>query len=297
MTRILVTGKNGQVGWELQRSLQCLGEVIAVDRAQFDLAQPETLTGKLDELAPDVIVNAAAYTAVDLAEREESLALAVNGESPGAMARWAAARGALLIHYSTDYVFDGSGDRPWRPEDPAAPLSAYGRTKFAGEHSIVAAGGRHLILRTSWVYASRGKNFLGTVRRLAAEREELRIVADQVGAPTPARLIAAATAHALHRAISESHAGTFQSAVLHLTAAGATSWHGFALAIVEHLRRRPGSVLRCRRVTAITSAEYPTPARRPGNSRLNCSGFEARFGVALPSWQNGLRLCVDELVD
>jgi dTDP-4-dehydrorhamnose reductase len=295
--RLLVTGKSGQVGWELQRSLQCLGEVLAVDRSEFDLAAPASLPARLDALAPDVIVNAAAYTAVDLAEREESLALAVNGDAPGAMARWAATRGALLIHYSTDYVFDGSGDRPWRPEDPAAPLSAYGRTKLAGEHAIVAAGGRHLILRTSWVYASRGKNFLATVRRLAAEREELRIVADQVGAPTPARLIADATAHALHRAISESHGGTFQSAVLHLTAAGATSWHGFASAIVEHLRRRSGSALRCRKVTAITSAEYPTPARRPGNSRLECSGFEARFGVALPSWRDGLRLCVDELGD
>jgi dTDP-4-dehydrorhamnose reductase len=242
-----------------------------------------------------VIVNAAAYTAVDLAEREESLALAVNGEAPGVMARWAAARGALLVHYSTDYVFDGSGDRPWRPDDPAAPLSAYGRTKLAGERAIAAAGGRYLILRTSWVYASRGRNFLGTVRRLAAEREELRIVADQFGAPTPARLVADATAHALHGAIAESRAGTFQSALLHLTAAGATSWHGFASAIVEQLRRRQASALRCRQVTAITSAEYPTPARRPGNSRLDCGAFEARFGLALPSWQAGLRLCVDEL--
>jgi dTDP-4-dehydrorhamnose reductase len=291
--RLLVTGKNGQVGWELQRSLQCLGEVVAVDRIDFDLACPESLASKLDALAPDAIVNAAAYTAVDRAESEEALARTVNGTAPGVMARWAAERGALVIHYSTDYVFDGSGDRPWTPDDQPAPLSAYGRSKLAGEQAIRAEACDHLILRTSWVFASRGRNFVATVLRLAAEREELRIVDDQFGAPTSARLIADSTAHVLRAALLERQAGAFRSEVLHLTAAGVTSWHEFAREIVERVNDR--LTLRCRSLTAILSSEYPTPAHRPKNSRLNCSALESRFGLKLPDWHSGLHLCLSEM--
>lgn len=207
--RLLVTGKNGQVGWELQRSLQCLGEVIAVDRSQFDLARPETLAATLDEIAPDVIVNAAAYTAVDKAESEEALATRINGESPGVIANWSARRGALMLHYSTDYVFDGTGSAPRQPGDRPAPLSAYGRSKLAGEQAVAAAGCEFLVLRTSWVYAARGRNFLLTMLRLAAERDELRVVDDQWGAPTSARLIADCTAQIVCRAQKERRDDTF----------------------------------------------------------------------------------------
>lgn len=294
MTRLLVTGRNGQVGWELHRSLQCLGEVIAVDRAQFDLAQPDTLTAKLDDLRPDVIVNAAAYTAVDKAESEEALATRVNGDSPGVMAAWAARRGALMLHYSTDYVFDGSGASPWRPTDTPAPLSAYGRSKRAGEVAVTAAGGDHLILRTSWVFASRGRNFLLTMLRLAAEREELRVVDDQWGAPTSARLIADVTAQVTARALFERHAGSFRSEFAHLTATGSTTWHGFAVAIGE-AARLAGRSVRAKSIVPIPSMAYPTPARRPGNSRLDCAGLESRFAVRLPSWVRGLELCMEEV--
>ena len=292
--RILVTGKNGQVGWELQRSLQCVGEVIAVDRATFDLAQPASLAAQLDAMAPKVIVNAAAYTAVDKAESEEALATAVNAEAVGALARWAAARNALMVHYSTDYVFDGSGHTPWQPGDAPAPLSAYGRSKLAGERAVFEAGGRHLVLRTSWVYGARGHNFLRTVQRLAAERDELRIVDDQIGAPTPARLIADTTAHLVLAARAEHDAGRFQPAVLHLTAGGSTSWHGFASAIVDGLRAR-GAPLRCERIVGIPTNDYPTPAQRPRNSRLDCTALTARFGLVLPDWRAGLAMCLDEL--
>lgn len=291
--RILVAGKTGQVGWELQRSLQCLGEVIAVDHRAFDLAQPALLAAQLDRLRPDVVVNAAAYTAVDKAESEEALATVVNSDAVGAMADWSAKQDALFLHYSTDYVFDGAGQAPWRPADAAAPLSAYGRSKLAGERAVAASGCRHLVLRTSWVYASRGRNFLRTVQRLAAERDELRIVDDQVGAPTSARLVADATAHLIRGATAEAADGRFVSGVLHLTAGGSTSWHGFAAAIVEGLRVR-GAKLRCERIVGIPTVEYPTPARRPRNSRLDCSTLEQRFGLLLPDWQHGLALCLDE---
>lgn len=294
MTRILVTGKNGQVGWELQRSLQWLGEVVAVDRAQFDLAQPSSLTARLDELAPDVIVNAAAYTAVDKAESEEALANRINGEAPGVIAQWAAHCGALFLHYSTDYVFDGSGSSAWQPSDSPAPLSAYGRSKLAGEAAIAAGGGDYLILRTSWVYASRGRNFLLTMLRLAAERDELRVVDDQWGAPTSARLIADASAQVIARSIGERRVGAFRSEIAHLTAAGRTSWHGFASAILD-AARCAGRAVVARSLVAIPSSAYPTPARRPVNSRLDCSALERRFGLALPDWRNGLQLCIEEL--
>lgn len=294
--RILITGKNGQVGWELQRSLQCLGEVVAVDRAQFDLAEPETLRAKLDQMAPDVIVNAAAYTAVDKAESEEALATRINGESPGVMAAWAAGRGALMIHYSTDYVFDGSGTTPWQPTDVPAPLSAYGRSKLAGEHAIVGAASDHLILRTSWVYAARGRNFLLTVLRLAAERDQLRVVDDQWGAPTPARLIADVTAQVLRQARAERSAGPFASATLHLAASGHTTWCRFALEILQTLGDRKAT-MKAGGITAIPTDSYPTAAKRPLNSRLSCSLLEQRFSLGLPDWRTGLQLCLEELAE
>jgi dTDP-4-dehydrorhamnose reductase len=294
MTRLLVTGKNGQVGWELHRSLQCLGEVHAVDRAQLDLERPERITAYLDQLAPDVIVNAAAYTAVDKAESEEGLATTVNGVAPGVIAVWAARHGRLLLHYSTDYVFDGSGSSPWKPSDAPAPLSVYGRTKLAGERAIAEAGGQYLVLRTSWVFASRGRNFLRTMLRLAQEREELRIVDDQWGAPTCARLIADTTAQIVARSLVERREGSFRSEILHLTASGATSWHGFAAAIIGDARAA-GRGVKAKSLVAIPSSAYPTPARRPGNSQLDCSGLVDRFGLQLPDWRTGLSLCLDEL--
>ena len=287
---ILLTGKNGQVGWELQRTLQPVGKVAAFSHAGLDLADAAAIRSKLDEVRPDVIVNAAAYTAVDKAESEPELAHEVNAVAPALLAQEAARRGALLIHYSTDYVYDGAKAAPYVESDKTNPLGAYGRSKLAGEEGIRASGCDHLIFRTSWVYAARGANFLRTILRLAAEREELRIVMDQIGAPTWARLIAEATAHALRQALRERSGGQFESGVFHLTAAGEISWHGFAAAI---LAGRGG--LRVKTVTPITTAEYPTPAKRPANSRLDTGAFRARFGLALPDWRDCLRLCLEEL--
>jgi dTDP-4-dehydrorhamnose reductase len=287
---ILLTGKNGQVGWELQRALLPLGSVAAFGHRELDLADAAAVRRKLDEVRPDAIVNAAAYTAVDKAESETELANAVNVAAPALLAQEAARRDALLIHYSTDYVYDGAKAAPYVETDRANPLGAYGRSKLAGEAGIRASGCDHLIFRTSWVYAARGANFLRTILRLAAEREELRIVADQVGAPTWARLIAEATAHALRQAMQERSGGTFDSGVFHLAAAGETSWHGFASAIVA---ARGG--LRVKAVTPIATAEYPLPAPRPANSRLDTHAFRARFGLALPDWRDCLQLCLEEL--
>ena len=287
---ILLTGRYGQVGWELQRTLLPLGRVHALGHRELDLADAAAVRRKLDELRPDVIVNAAAYTAVDKAEGEQDLAHAVNAAAPALLAQEAARRGALLIHYSTDYVFDGAKAAPYVETDQTNPLGAYGRSKLTGEKGIRAAGADHLIFRTSWVYAARGANFLRTILRLAAEREELRIVADQVGAPTWARLIAEATAHALKQAQQERRSGKFESGLFHLAAAGETSWHGFASAIVAG---RSG--LRVKAVTPITTADYPLPAPRPANSRLNTDAFRARFGLALPAWETCLRLCLEEI--
>lgn len=287
---ILLTGKNGQVGWELQRTLQPVGKVTACDHAGLDLADAAAVRRKLDEVRPDVIVNAAAYTAVDKAESEPERAHAVNAAAPALLAQEAARRDALLIHYSTDYVFDGAKAAPYVETDPTGPLGAYGRSKLAGEEGIRASGCDHLIFRTSWVYAARGANFLRTILRLAAEREELRIVMDQVGAPTWARLIAEATALALRQALAERRHGRFESGLFHLACAGETSWHGFASAIVAG---RSG--LRVKTVTPIATADYPTPAKRPANSRLNTDAFRARFGLALPDWRDCLPLCLEEL--
>lgn len=296
--RLMVTGATGQVGFELARSLMPLGDVVALDRHACDLAQPDTLAAVVAGCAPDVIVNAAAYTAVDRAERDEALAMTINAEAPAALARAARAAGALLIHYSTDYVFDGAKAGAWREDDPVAPLNAYGRSKLAGERAIAASGCEHLILRTSWVFAARGANFVRTMLRLGAERERLAVVADQFGAPTWARNIADATALIVAGAQRERAARAFAPAVLHLASRGETSWHGLAEAIFAETRaRRPDRALRVATVEAIPSAAYPTPAARPRNSRLDCGRLAARYAVMLPHWRDALARCLEEMGD
>ena len=270
--RILLTGASGQVGGVLAGKLGEFGEVYAPGRDLLDLADVASIPGKLDAIAPDVIVNPAAYTAVDRAEDEPELAFRVNGEAPAAIARWAAARKAPVLHFSTDYVFDGSGERPWREDDATAPLSVYGASASCkGEQALRAAGGPHLIVRTSWVYHRTGTNFLRTIARLAAERDELRIVADQIGAPTSAALIGATLTDLLRKfggdfsALAAASGGT-----LHLAASGTTSWHDFATAIVAGLKAR-GRPVRATSIVAIKTAEFPTKAVRPLNSRLDLS--------------------------
>lgn len=283
MTRILLTGRNGQVGWELTRTLAPLGEVMALDRSGLDLADPDRLRAVVREAKPDILVNAAAWTAVDRAESEEAAALAINGTAPGLLAEETKRLGALLVHISTDYVFDGTSVRAYTEDDAPNPVCAYGRTKLAGERAICEVGEsgcRHLIFRTSWVYGLHGHNFLKTILRLSAERDELRIVADQIGAPTWSRMIAEGMALALAR-----HDG--QQGIYHMTAAGETSWHGFAQAIATV----SGSASR---VTPITSSDYPTPARRPANSRLDNGKLRRDFGITLPGWEKQLALCMTE---
>ncbi len=291
--RILVTGRDGQVGWELERCLAGLGEVIGVGRRQFDLARPKAVYAELDKMSPDVIVNAAAYTAVDRAETDEEAALTVNAAAPGELARWARRNGAALVHYSTDYVFDGSGDVPWRETDVPRPLSAYGRSKLAGEEAIRTGGCSHLILRTSWIYAMRGQNFLRTMLRLAGEREELRVVSDQIGAPTWARTLAQATAHILARAGASRAALTTSFAdrggTFHLASRGHCSWYDFANRIFELC---PDPQRPLQGVTPISTQAYPTPALRPRNSRLCVAHAESTWNLQLPNWDDALRLCL-----
>jgi dTDP-4-dehydrorhamnose reductase len=279
--RILLTGRNGQVGWELERTLAPLGEVFAFDHAALDLADADHIRQIVCDAKPDIIVNAAAYTSVDRAESELDQAMAINATAPGLLAEEAKRLGALLVHYSTDYVFDGAKERPYTEDDTPNPINAYGRSKLAGEQAIQASGCRHLIFRTSWVYGLRGNNFLRTIRRLAAERDELRIVDDQVGAPTWSRMIATTTALALHRRPEG-------SGLYHLASAGAISWHGFAEAILDlSPRREPVAAL-----VAIPSSDYPLPAARPKSSRLDCRRLAADFDLILPYWKDALRLCV-----
>ncbi len=289
--KILLFAGNGQLGQELLRALAPLGDVIATTRTgaladgtpceTADFNAPESLPSLLDRVRPDWVVNAAAYTAVDRAEDDRDAAWRANAEAPGVIARWCAAAGVPLVHYSTDYVFDGQGTRPYREDDATAPLGAYGASKLDGEDAIRAAGGRHLIFRTAWVYASHSANFLRTMLRVGADRDVLRVVADQVGTPTPAALIADVTAQVLQ------HDGTL-SGTWHLTANGETSWHGFAEAIFAHAVES-GVIARAPRVEAITTAEYPTPAQRPAYSHLDVSKLESDFGLSLPSWQDGLK--------
>jgi dTDP-4-dehydrorhamnose reductase len=287
--KILLFGRNVQVGWELRRALAPLGELHALGRDAADLAVPESLAAPVRALRPDVIVNAAAYTAVDQAESETDLARRVNAESPAVLAREAAALGAWLVHYGTDYVFDGSGNAPRDEGAPTGPLNVYGRTKLEGEEAIRASGARHLVLRTSWVYAAHGHNFLRTMLRLGAERDELRVVSDQHGAPTDTGLIVDGTLAALDRWLqSDSAQRRILAGTHHLVASGATSWHGFASAIFEQATAL-GMLARPPRVVPISSAEFPTPAVRPAWSLLDNGGFRQHFDFPLPDWQHGLR--------
>ncbi len=277
MHKLLLIGSQGQVGRELQRCLAPLGELAVRDRTTLDLSNAAALRAAIRGERPDVVVNAAAYTAVDQAEQEPALALRINGEAPAVMAEEAKKLGALLVHYSTDYVFDGAKDGPYQEDDAPNPLSVYGRTKLAGEQAIGAAGCRHLIFRTSWVYGLYGKNFLRTMQRLGREREELRVVDDQIGAPTWSRMIAETTALALRQPAADG--------IYHLCCAGVTSWHGFAAAILA-AQNWSG------RLSPIPASAYPLPARRPANSRLDNGKLQRLLGLALPDWRSALGLCL-----
>ncbi len=293
--KILLLGKNGQVGWELQRSLACLGELIALgsDSRAFcgDLSRPDELSATVRALRPDVIVNAAAHTAVDKAEGEPDRATLLNATAPAVLAREAQALGAWLVHYSTDYVFDGSGDSPWRESDPTGPVSVYGTSKLAGEQAIQATAARHLILRTSWVYGARGGNFAKTMVRLAREREALTVIDDQFGAPTAAELLADVTAHAVRQALRDGRA----AGLYHVAAAGETTWHGYACFVLETVQSL-GMALKAgpQHVRAVPTSGFPTPARRPNNSRLDTHKFRETFGLQLPPWQDGVRRMLSE---
>ena len=293
--KILLLGKNGQVGWELQRSLAPLGEVTALDRYSTDfcgdLGNLAGLRETVQRLRPQVIVNAAAHTAVDKAESEPELARTLNATAPGVLAQEAARLGAWLVHYSTDYVFDGSGTRPWVETDAPAPLSVYGRTKLEGEQRIQQSGCKHLILRTSWVYAARGGNFAKTMLRLAQERERLTVIDDQWGAPTGADLLADVTAHAIrHLQARPQDAGLY-----HLVASGETNWHLYAKYVLAQAQQaQPAIELKATEVVPVPTSAFPTPARRPHNSRLNTQKLQATFGLTLPHWQQGVARMLQE---
>jgi len=296
--KILLLGKNGQVGWELQRSLAPLGEVVALDfdspgPLTADFSAPESLAATVRAVAPQIIVNAAAHTAVDKAESEPDFARALNAASPAVLAREAKALGAWLMHYSTDYVFDGSGTTPWSETSPTGPLSVYGLTKLEGEEAIRASGCLHLIFRTSWVYAARGGNFAKTMLKLAKERERLTVIDDQVGSPTGADLLADLTAHALRASLQRPELG----GTYHAVAQGETSWHGYARHVIEFARARgepiqvaPGAI------EPVPTSAFPTPARRPGNSRMNTRKLRETFDLSLPAWQSGVERMLAEVL-
>ncbi|WP_288922144.1 dTDP-4-dehydrorhamnose reductase [uncultured Ottowia sp.] len=295
--KILLLGKNGQVGWQLQRALAPLGEIVALERkdAGGDLADPQGLAAAVRAAKPQVIVNAAAYTAVDKAESEPQLARLINTEAPAALAREAAASGALLVHYSTDYVFDGSGSAPWQESDATGPLNVYGATKLAGEQAIAASGCAHLTFRTSWVYAAHGDNFIKTMLRLAATRERLTVIDDQKGAPTGAELIADVTAHAISQTLQQ----PAKAGLYHLTAAGEASWFDYAQYVLALARQaRPQGVKTAASgVQPIASSQYPAAARRPLNSRLDTRRLQAVFGLTLPHWQAGVARVLEEIIE
>jgi dTDP-4-dehydrorhamnose reductase len=295
--KILLLGKNGQLGWELQRSLAPVGELLALDRHSTDfcgdLCQPERLAQTVRDWRPDVIVNAAAHTAVDKAESEPDLALGLNATAPAALAQAAADIGAWLVHYSTDYVFNGQGEQAWHEGDATGPLSVYGQTKLEGEHHITASGCQHLIFRTSWVYAARGGNFAKTMLRLAAERERLTVIDDQHGAPTGADLIADVTAHAIRQALQQ----PALSGIYHLVASGETSWHGYASHVITQARCvRPDLALRVNEIAPVPTSSFPTPAQRPRNSRLHTGKLQQAFGLVLPPWQAGVNRLLTEIL-
>lgn len=290
MKKILVTGKNGQVGWELQRSLAPLGQIIAVSAEDMDLRDVDAIRNKVREIAPHIIVNPAAHTAVDKAESEPDLAMAINGTAAGVLAEEAKKLDALLIHYSTDYVFNGSKTSPYVESDTPDPQSVYGKTKLAGEQAIQAVGGKYIVLRTSWVYGVHGGNFVKTILRLAKERSELRIVADQYGAPTWARLLAESTTQIIGKYTED------KSGVYHLTAGGRTNWHQCAEEIVR-LARQYDDALKDKplAILPIATHEYPVPAKRPANSSLSTEKVRKTFALALPNWENELAECVRQL--
>ncbi|CAK0775160.1 dTDP-4-dehydrorhamnose reductase [Gammaproteobacteria bacterium] len=285
---LLVLGSSGQVGKALVRKLG--PHALALSRQELNLAELSTLPALLDAIQPCVVLNAAAYTQVDRAEQEEALALTINGDAPGILARWCAARDVPFIHYSTDYVYSGEGIIPWVEDSPVAPLNVYGRSKLAGDLAVAAAGGKWLIFRTSWVYDAQGKNFLNTMVRLGEEREILRVISDQHGAPTYAPDLAEATLMIMEQALAMPR---FPSGIYHLCNSGETTWHEFATAILEAISQR-GVKLKTRMIEAITTADYPTPARRPLNSRLNSKKIYKTFNVELPDWRAGLARCLQE---
>jgi dTDP-4-dehydrorhamnose reductase len=293
MLRILLTGKTGQIGWELQRSLAPLGDVVALGTGDMDLTSLDSIRKAIRESKPEIIGNAAGYTAVDKAEAEPDLAMQVNAVGPGVMAREARRIGALLVHYSTDYVFDGTLDRPYVEKDAPHPLNAYGESKLAGERAIEAVGGAYVIFRTSWVYAARGHNFVRTMLRLARERTELRVIDDQIGAPTWARAVAELTAQALATGDGNLDNLRRKSGLYHLTADGATSWFGFAQAILAEAKATRGNDLA--KLIPVPASEYPAAARRPANSRLDNSRFIATFGLTPRPWNSMLTQCFREI--
>ncbi|MEJ6006665.1 dTDP-4-dehydrorhamnose reductase [Paucibacter sp. AS339] len=292
--RILLLGKNGQLGWELQRALAPLGDLISLDRSEGgDLANDELLRATIRQVAPQIIVNAAAYTAVDKAESEREQAFQINATAPALLASEARTMDALLLHYSSDYVFDGSGDHARGEDAVTGPLSAYGSSKLAGEEAIRTSGCQHLILRTSWVYAARGGNFAKTMLRLAAEKDQLRVISDQIGAPTGADLLADLSAHML----KATQANSDLSGTYHAVAAGETNWHAYARHVIEFAGAR-GRTLRVApdQIEAIASRDYPTPAQRPLNSRLSSRKLQHNFGLYLPHWQVGVDRMLDEIL-
>lgn len=294
MCNIVLLAPTGQVGFELLRALAPLGTVFTISRAEIDFADTAAVVARVSALVPGIIVNAAAWTAVDNAETERETAFLINATLPAALATVAQQHNAWLVHYSSDYVYPGTGNTPWQETDTTGPLSVYGESKLAGDTAVIAHCDKHLIFRTSWVYAARGNNFMRTMLKLALSREALNVVADQIGAPTPARLIATVTVLALQQALNR---GAALSGVYHLAARGETSWHGFAEAIFK-LAREQGVVLKLKPALfkAITTSDYPTPARRPVNSRLNLSKLEHTFTLQLPHWQSQLQLTLDELL-
>lgn len=294
--RILLFGKNGQLGWELQRSLAPLGDVIALgtnDQPCADFTRPSDVAATVRALAPDIIVNAAAYTAVDKAETDAQTAMTVNGVTPGILAEVAAGLGAWMVHYSTDYVFDGGGVTPWREDDAVAPLNEYGRGKLAGEENIRASGCKHLIFRTSWVYAARGGNFARTMLKLAQDRDALKVIDDQFGVPTGADLLADLTGHALRSALQAPDL----AGVYHAAPAGETTWHGYATHVIARARAA-GVPLRVApdAIEAVPTSAFPTPARRPANSRLNTGKLRKTFGLHLPDWRIGVDRMLTEIL-
>ncbi|MCY7366571.1 MAG: dTDP-4-dehydrorhamnose reductase [Chamaesiphon sp.] len=293
MQKILILGQQGQVAWELQRTLASLGDITVFGSGQLDLTNPDMIRTQVRSIQPDIIVNAAAYTAVDKAETESELCMSINGIAPGILAELARDSQALLVHYSTDYVFDGTKANPYLETDPTNPLSVYGASKLAGEQAIIQVDCAHLIFRTTWVYGNRGKNFLLTILRLAAERKELKIVADQIGSPTWSRSISEATAQIIAQC---RHDRSSIKGLYNLSAAGTTSWHGFANQIVDRSRSiNPELGLAIDLILPIPATDYPTPAKRPGNSVLDNSKILADFGVQLPDWKLSLEQCLQKL--